>query len=348
MRALLCLCILLVSLFRAPAHDEPSSYVDLQPGPDGLTITLTASTTDFAHYLPSIEPAMLLHPDVLEIQRSALSSLVRQRLRFTGLTLQPVRAEVLWKKSDILLEFHAPWAAEPETLAMECRLFPYDPRHRTFVTVRRNGAAEHTQIFHDDEPSATLPLGKPRGTLAAMREFFGEGIHHIFIGPDHILFVIGLLLLGGGVARLLKIVTAFTFAHSITLGLATFQILTPPAAIIEPVIALSIVIVGIHALMPGSQRDPRLVFAFLFGIIHGFGFAFALGELNLPRAALGWALLAFNGGVEIGQACIILAVAPLLAILRQYSPRLSERAITALAACVIMAGTFWFVERITA
>jgi hydrogenase/urease accessory protein HupE len=346
MRALL--CFLLLSLLRAAAHDEPTSYVDFVPAPDGLTVRLAASATDFAHYLPAMDAATLLRPDALKVQQPALHALVQQRLRLQGLTLDPVSAEPVPDKSDLLLVFHAVWAAEPATLPVECRLFPYDPRHRTFVTVRRDGTVESTAIFHDSAAAAVVSLGRPQGILSAMRQFIAEGIHHIFIGPDHILFVIGLLLLGGGVRRLLKIITAFTLAHSITLGLATFQIFTPPAAVIEPVIALSIVFVGIHAILPGERRDPRLIFAFLFGLIHGFGFAFALSELNLPRAALGWSLLAFNGGVEAGQACIVLAVAPVLAIVRQYSQRLSERVVTACAACVIMAGTFWFVERIMA
>lgn len=346
MRAWLCLWLLIV--LPAAAHEEPTSYVEAMPDADGLTVSLTASATDLAHYLPAADTAMLLRPDTLEIQGPALHALVQQRLRITGLTLDPVKAEAIPEKSDVRLEFRAAWPAEPATMEMECDLFPYDPRHRTFVIVRREGAVESTHIFHRDATRAVLPLGKPQSTGESMRRFFGEGIHHIFIGPDHILFVIGLLLLGGGAGKLLKLVTAFTVAHSITLGLATFQILTPPASLIEPVIALSIVLVGIHAVLPGPRRDPRLIFAFLFGLIHGFGFAFALGDLNLPPAALGWSLFAFNGGVEAGQACIVLVAAPVLAMLRYHSPRMSERIITACAACVIMAGTFWFVERIAA
>lgn len=348
MRTLFRLLLLSLSLGSASAHEEPTSYVDVEPGPSGLTVSVVASATDLAHYLPSADAGMLLKPDTLELQQPALNALVQQRLRFSELTLEPVKAEPMPEKADVRMVFHAAWPAEPATLAVECHLFPYDPRHRTFFTVRRGGSVESAQIFHDGETRATLSLGQPQSTLEAMRQFFAEGIHHIFIGPDHILFVVGLLLLGGGVGRLLGIVTAFTIAHSITLGLATFRIFTPPAAIIEPVIALSIVLVGIHALLPAKQRDPRLIFAFLFGLIHGFGFAFALGELNLPRVALGWSLFAFNGGVEAGQACIVLAVAPLLAILRRYSPRAGERVVTACAACVVMAGMFWFVERITA
>lgn len=173
-----------------------------------------------------------------------------------------------------------------------------------------------------------------------------EGIHHIFIGPDHILFVVGLMLLGGGVKELLKIVTAFTVAHSITLYLATFRILNPPPEVIEPVIALSIVFVGTHALLGAGSRDLRLIFAFVFGLIHGFGFANVLQEMTLPPQALGWSLFAFNAGVEIGQACIVLAIAQALAYLTRRSPSAAGRVVTAGALCVTTAGAFWFFQRV--
>ena len=181
---------------------------------------------------------------------------------------------------------------------------------------------------------------------AVVRQFVFEGVHHIFIGPDHLLFIVGLLLLGGSVGQLLKIVTAFTVAHSITLGLATCGILNPPSSVVEPAIALSIVFVGVHAFLGKKRHDPRLGFAFCFGLIHGFGFASVLREMALPRHALGWSLSAFNGGVEIGQACIVLTVAPLLALLRQRGAHAAERIIAIGALGVTSAGAFWFFQRI--
>lgn len=352
MKSLILLFFTLLAARTIEAHDEPTSYVDLRPAPDGMTITVLASTTDLAHYLPAVEPDMLLQPAVLTAQQAVLNELINSRLRCStagaALTLETTALVGVPDKRDIRMEFKAAWPQEPASLTVECQLFPYDPRHRTFLTVHRGDAVERTEIFQDAVTSIVIPLGTSQSTFQVVGEFFTQGIHHIFIGPDHILFVVGLLLLGGGLGRLLKIVTAFTVAHSITLGLATFNILSPPAAIIEPVIALSIVFVGIHAILPGRKRDPRLIFAFTFGLIHGFGFAFALQDLSLPRAALGWSLLAFNGGVEAGQACIVLLVAPLFALLRRRDPRLSKHIVTACAACVTLAGLFWFVERVMA
>ncbi len=129
--------------------------------------------------------------------------------------------------------------------------------------------------------------------------------------------------------------------------MATLNVLNPPARIIEPAIALSIVFVGAHSLFASREkRDLRLIFAFCFGFIHGFGFANVLREMNLPRAALGWSLFSFNLGVEIGQACIVLTVAPLLALAHQRNALLGQRIVTASSVCVVLAGAFWFVQRV--
>lgn len=146
--------------------------------------------------------------------------------------------------------------------------------------------------------------------------------------------------------RLLRIITAFTIAHSITLCLATLQIISPPTSIVEPVIALSIVVVGIHSYLGNELRDPRLWFAFTFGLIHGFGFASVLQEMDLPHHALGVSLFSFNLGVEIGQACIILIVAPLLALLRSRSPLIARHVTQFAALSVTTAGAFWFFQRL--
>ena len=342
MKSLLRALVFTLTLARALAHDEPTSFLDLRPGADGLAATLIASATDFAHDLPAIEPDMLLDPAIATAQRAALVAIIGARLQITA-DGRPLTAELSEitpapGKRDVHLALHYAWPAPPSILAVQSRLFPYDPRHRTFVNIYENDRLARQEIFEGDARPVEYRTGSRQSMGAVVRQFVVEGMHHIFIGPDHILFVVGLLLLGGSVGRLLQIVTAFTVAHSITLGLSTFGILNPPAAVVEPAIALSIVFVGVHAFLGKKQHDPRLVFAFCFGLIHGFGFASVLREMVLPRHALGWSLFAFNGGVELGQACIVLAVAPLLALLRQRRAHAADRIFTA--------GAFWFFQRI--
>jgi hypothetical protein len=152
--------------------------------------------------------------------------------------------------------------------------------------------------------------------------------------------------MGGSVRRLLLVVTAFTVAHSITLSLAALDIFTPPARIIEPAIALSIVYVGFDNLLVKEGRDVRAWIAFAFGFIHGFGFANVLKEMDLPQRALGWSLFSFNLGVEIGQMVVVLVVATALAALRARSEQAGRKVAFAGSILVILAGAFWFVQRV--
>jgi len=334
----------------AEAHPLPISYLELRASAGGVEAVLRAPAIDFAHDLPEVTPDILLTVAGLENHKAALAGVVATRLLVTadGKTLTPIlqAAEPVLDQMDVRLSLRFAWAAPPGDLQVRCRLFPYDPRHQTFLGIYWQGKLEHQAVFDEQTEVVGYQIGSRQGTFAIVRQFLAEGVHHIFIGPDHILFIIGLLLLGGSLLQLLKIVSAFTIAHSITLALATLDIFTPPARLIEPGIALSIVFVGVHSLLAGKGRhDLRLIFAFCFGLIHGFGFANVLGELELPRAALGWSLLSFNLGVEAGQACIVLIVAPLLAFLHRRSALASRRIVTAGSVSVVVAGAYWFVQR---
>ena len=140
--------------------------------------------------------------------------------------------------------------------------------------------------------------------------------------------------------------TAFTVAHSITLSLAALNLVSPPARVIEPAIALSIVYVGADNLLVREGRDVRAWIAFAFGFIHGFGFANVLREMDLPARALGWSLFSFNVGVEIGQMLVVVTVAYALTALRARSETAGQRFAFAGSLVVIAAGTFWFVQRV--
>lgn len=334
----------------ASAHDEPTSFIDVRLSSAGMEVAITASATDLAHDLPGIEPAMLLDPATIAAQQHALTQIVVSRLKISAagepLALGLREITPVPDKRDLHLVFFHSWTAAPEKLRVEALLFPYDSRHRTFVNVYAGDQILRQDILNVGSQVSEFRTTNYQGVARVIGQYAKEGIHHIFIGPDHILFVIGLMLLGGGLGRLLKIVTAFTIAHSITLGLATFGILTPPASIVEPVIALSIVFVGIHAFIGKKASDPRLLFAFCFGLIHGFGFANVLQEMVLPREALGWSLFAFNAGVEIGQACIVLAIVPVLAGLRQWRTTVADGVVASAALCITTAGAFWFFQRL--
>jgi hydrogenase/urease accessory protein HupE len=235
----------------------------------------------------------------------------------------------------------------PGRLGVRAALFPYDPNHQTFVNVYEHGTLTHQSILDRRLTAIDYFTGTRQGTVAVVRKFVPAGVHHILIGPDHVLFLIGLLLLGGRMLQLVKIVTAFTLAHSVTLSLAALDLVNPSARLVEPSIALSIAYVGADNLLVSRDgRDVRAWIAFGFGLVHGFGFASVLKALDLPRRALGWSLFSFNVGVEIGQVLIVIIIAGALAWVARTKPALSRPIAVAGSVVVAAAGVYWFVERV--
>ena len=305
---------------------------------------------DLAHDLELTPAETLLDPQVAQSKSTDILSLVRPRLVLAadGRRLDPqlLRVEPLPERQALALHLRFDMETLPGVLRIQSALFPYDPQHQTFLNIYEEGMLAHQEIFNRDRTTLDYFTGSRQGTLAVVKKFIPGGVYHIFTGPDHVLFLVGLLLLGGGMWRLLGIVTAFTVAHSITLSLAALDIVSPPARLIEPAIALTIIYVGIDNLMVGKTgRDMRTWLAFFFGFVHGFGFAAVLREFGLPRQALGWSLFSFNFGVEIGQACIVVVVASLLAALRHHDPALSLRVLQVGSVAVSLMGCYWFIER---
>jgi hydrogenase/urease accessory protein HupE len=254
--------------------------------------------------------------------------------------------EPLSERQSVRLEGRATLERPAGAIAVTTVMFPYDPQHQTFINVYEAEALTSQAILDKSRTRFEYFAGTRQGTLAVVRRFVPAGVHHILIGPDHLLFLVGLLLLGGSIRQLIAVVTAFTIAHSITLSLAALSIVTPPVRVIEPAIALSIIYVGADNLMVHGGRDVRAWIAFAFGLIHGFGFANVLREMDLPSRALGWSLFSFNVGVEIGQLFIVLLVATALALVRRSNETIGTRVAYAGSLIVIAAGTYWFVQRV--
>jgi hypothetical protein len=234
--------------------------------------------------------------------------------------------------------------AAPQRIEIDYRLFAdIDPQHRGLLNLTAAGASR-TAVLGPQAPSQAFELAEVR----PWRQFLSyarEGVWHIWVGFDHILFLLSLLLpsvmawqalyRGGGHARgrargrwapvgrfapafwdVLRIVTAFTLAHSITLSLATLGLVTLPTRVVESAIAASVVLAALNNVWPLFQ-GRRWAVAFGFGLIHGFGFASVLADLGLPQGALALALLGFNLGVELGQLAIVAAFLPLAYALRR-------------------------------
>jgi hydrogenase/urease accessory protein HupE len=336
---------------RLAAHPSPYSYLDVRVTPEGLGGRLVLHNIDIANELKLEAPERLADPAYVSQHAKATADLLSTRLRFFG-----DGAAIAWTLHEarpvdgqdaVELVWRAPSPRPAGKLTIAAHLFPYDPMHQTFLNVYEGAALVRQEVLSRSRTSVDFYTGTRQGLLAVFSTFTVSGIHHIAIGPDHILFIIGLLLLGGSLPRLLMIVTAFTLGHSVTLALATLEIVAPPARIIEPAIALSIVYVGADNLLAGEKgRDVRAWVALLFGLVHGFGFASVLREAGLPNRALGLSLFSFNLGVEIGQAAIVLVVASALAVLRRRSAAIARRVALVGSVVVMLAGAFWFIERV--
>lgn len=205
-----------------------------------------------------------------------------------------------------------------------------------------SGGRTNEGLLHKDSPSLGMEIETSNATLAF--EFVKLGLEHILTGFDHLAFLLGLVLLRARLRSLLATITAFTVAHSVTLGLAVLGVWAPSGTYIEPMIALSVAYVGVENFFAKSGED-RWRITLPFGLIHGFGFAGALGEVGLPKPQVPLALATFNIGVELGQLFVLAAVLPLLVIARKRLPWFEGKGVQLLSGALVVVGVGWFVER---
>jgi len=219
------------------------------------------------------------------------------------------------------------------------------------VRVGRAGEAVMQSAFlSPGEASEPFPIGKPlkpRSTTQIAADYIGLGFTHIVPkGMDHILFVLGIFLLSVAWRPLLYQVTAFTIAHTITLGLSLYGIISLPAGIVEPLIAASIVYVGIENILTPQLKPWRVLIVFGFGLLHGMGFAGVLTEIGLPQEEFLNALISFNIGVELGQLTVIGAAYLIVGHWCRNKPWYRQAVIIPSSAAIALIGTYWTIERI--
>jgi hypothetical protein len=219
---------------------------------------------------------------------------------------------------------------------------PFLGEHYQTLGNLRTPSGERQVTFGEASRTATVDIDRPAAT--GWFDFVRLGVEHILTGYDHLLFLVALLATSRGVGSVVRIVTAFTLAHSVTLSLAALGIVTVPNRIIEPLIAATIVWVALENLFAAEPDRWRWIWSFGFGLVHGLGFASALGELDLKGAVLVRGLVGFNVGVEIGQLLFVAVFLPaLMWLARGRGARLTPL-ITSLTVATI--GTYWLIERI--
>lgn len=238
-------------------------------------------------------------------------------------------------------------------------LFDIDPQHKGLLKLTNAAGEVSTAIFSPDHAQQILTLSNI-SNWQQFSEYVKHGVWHIWIGFDHILFLLSLLLpavlmikenrwvpalsFKAAALDVLKIVTAFTLAHSITLSLATLEVLSLPSRWVESAIALSVILAALNNLFP-LFRGQRWVLAFAFGLIHGFGFASVLSDLGLPQSSLSLALIGFNVGVEVGQMAIVAVFLPFAFSVR--AKWIYQKMLFNGGSCVIiLLATIWLFERV--
>ena len=225
-------------------------------------------------------------------------------------------------------------------LAVRCTLYEVMPAgHQHMISVRAHGFL-HQGIIEAGRPEADFDASKP-STLRIAWQFIRLGVEHIFTGYDHLAFLLSLLVATATIGSLVKIITSFTVAHSVTLALATFNLISLPSRLTESLIAVSIAYVAAENLLD-FRAMKRYYITFLFGLIHGFGFSNVLREMELPRQSLALSLFSFNAGVEIGQITFVLLIFPLVQDLVTSGWRRLKPAVSAAVGCLAI---YWFVER---
>jgi hypothetical protein len=349
----------------AHAHKPSDSYLTITQSADGFSgrWDIALRDLDFALGLDADGDGAITWGEV-RAKHADIAAYAGSRLRLSAGEQDcrvSVGAQMLENHTDgtySVLPLAIGCGASAMQLSVGYTLFAdVDPQHRGLLNLRAQGVAR-TAVLDPQAPPQRFDLAKAN-RWSQLADYLREGVWHIWIGFDHILFLLSLLLPAVLVWRaprwqpvdefrtafwdVFRIVTSFTVAHSITLSLAALHVISLPSRLVESAIAASVVVAALNNLKPLVQ-SRRWVVAFGFGLVHGFGFATVLAELGLPSDALVLALVGFNLGVELGQLAIVLLFLPLAYSLRR--SQLYRRALMVGGSLLIaLVAAVWFVER---
>jgi hypothetical protein len=341
----------------APAHDPGLSTAAIRVFPDRLESHLTFARLDVEAVIPlDADGDGSLSPEELERGRTRLAELTREAVSVHA-DERAIAPEQPRFHLDETNNFHFqtvfPLRA-PKLVVIHSVLIDRLPsNHRQFVVLHGPDDEVLAEVLLSAEQDVmeidvTELLGPdavpaPRHTF---RNFLWLGVEHIWIGYDHLLFLFGLLIVVPGFRPALIVITSFTVAHSITLALATLDVVHLPGRMVEPLIAATIVYVGVENLLARGGPHRRWLLTFVFGLMHGFGFAGVLRELGIASGPTGITvpLVAFNLGVELGQVAIAAVALPLIWWLRRW-PAFVRYGVPAASVLVALAGAWWLLER---
>ncbi len=349
-RALLAIALCVLCASATFAHPAPFTYVDLSVRRDTVAVTLVAHVFDVGHDLGIEPPERLLDAGVLETRRDAVIALLIPRIRLGADSARPTaiawrELEPLPDRQSIRLRGTLALSAPAGTIAIDAALFPYDPVHQTFVNIYEADALALQAILDRSKTQLTFYAGTRSGAMAVLQRFLRDGVAHIVTAPEHMLFLMALVLLGGSPRHLSLIVTAFVLGQAVALALGTQTGLRPPLRIVEPAGALALIYLGADNLMVKGGRDVRAWIALAAGGLHGFAFAHHLRALDLSSESVRWALVAFTFGVAIVLLLAGLVIGVALSRARR-SGKAASALVSAVSAATIFFGVVWFVQRV--
>lgn len=351
---LVCLCSLTNSL----AHDVGLSTTTVQLHSNRLDALLTFAVRETEEFLTlDVDQDGQVSPDEFVLGRDALVMAIATNcvLRFDDVPVNPadLRGELDSNNNmEVHLSFPKPQFKKLELDFLIIRRLT--PGHRMFFSlIGPAGETIAERLLSQNSTLVTIQLdtNAPATNAApapppSFTGFVKLGVEHILTGYDHLLFLFALLIVTRDFVSALKVITCFTLAHSITLGVATFDLVQISSRIIEPLIAVSIVYIGVENVWKRGDPHGRWMLTFAFGLIHGFGFASVLRELGVgSRGGVALPLFSFNLGVEIGQIAVAAIALPIIWQLRKQEVFL-RRGVPACSAVVAVLGAFWFVQRI--
>ncbi len=350
MNFILAILIFLVCNSTISAHEINTSYSVTDIKDDKLTFSLRVDETDLEKIFDLDENGdQTVTHDELLVNLDDLQGYFKSKVGLIvageGLALKTAggsvyRDEIGNTFVDLSYETEVPSSFWKMTLRVN--LFSdFGPRHKHLAKLF-SGDELQQAIFTVADPEQSFSLVGRASIFHQIFQFVWLGMEHIFIGYDHILFLMGLIVLGGSFRNLVKIVTSFTAAHSLTLILAALQIVVIPTRLVESVIALSIVYIAVENFLV-KDTDQRWLITFIFGLMHGFGFANVLTELGLPAKGLVPSLLSFNIGVEIGQVIMVAVAFPIILLVTR--TRWQKRVVYGLSSVILIFGLVWFLER---
>ena len=345
-------CVGLLSLETAGAHQANTTLTSVLVQEDSLKFVFTIAEAELVDYFSLVMNEEVGYGRaVLLAKADEVSAYLRQQSAFRadGESVEWVderRDAVVDKEGELLLRLILVAALEELPAELEVRLDlgeKLGATHRNIAKILYAGKSMRQAVFSKNNPQQLFIFGEKKSAWDNVKAFTVLGTEHIFEGYDHILFLLALIVIGGRLSHLVKIVTAFTLAHSITLVLAALEVVVLPGKLIEAGIALSIAYVAAENFWI-RRVDHRWILTFCFGLIHGFGFANVLRELGLPTRGLVASLLAFNVGVEIGQVIIVSILFPLILWLSRSA--FQRRTVLAVSTVILLFGLSWFFDRV--